>query len=69
MLGKVLIYMTVFFGILSVLFYLLSEKKGRNNLLKYGVYSYYGMTVSVVSACIYLLANILAHNFQFTYIW
>ncbi|MDX9791299.1 MAG: cytochrome c biogenesis protein CcsA, partial [Candidatus Kapabacteria bacterium] len=66
---KVLIYMTVFFGILSVLFYLLSEKKGRNNLLKYGVYSYYGMTVSVVSASIYLLANILAHNFQFTYIW
>ncbi|MBX3044329.1 MAG: cytochrome c biogenesis protein CcsA [Candidatus Kapabacteria bacterium] len=69
MLGKVLIYMTVAFSGISVLAYLFSDKKGRDNLLKLGVFSYYAMTFTVVAACIYLLSNILAHNFQFTYIW
>ena len=69
MLGKVLIYMTVAFSGISVLAFLLSDKKGRNNLLKLGTFAYYAMTFSVVAASIYLLSNILAHNFQFTYIW
>lgn len=69
MLGKVLIYMTVAFSGISVLAFLLSDKKGRENLLKLGIFSYYATTATIVAASIYLLANILAHNFQFTYIW
>jgi cytochrome c-type biogenesis protein CcmF len=69
MLGKVFIYATVFFGLISVLTFLLSSKKERKNLQKIGSMTYYAMAVSVISACIYLLANLLAHNFQFTYIW
>ena len=69
MLGKVLIYMTVVFGGLSVVLYLLSEKKGQENLRKFGSITYYLMTASIVAACAYLLSNIMAHNFQFTYIW
>ncbi len=69
MLGKVLIYMTVFFSGVSVISYLLSDKKSRENLLKIGSIFYYATTLSVVAASVYLLSNIMAHNFQFTYIW
>jgi cytochrome c-type biogenesis protein CcmF len=69
MLGKVLIYMTVVFSSISVISYLLSDKKNRESLLKIGSFSYYATTLTIVAASIYLLSNILAHNFQFTYIW
>ena len=67
MLGKILIYATVIFSILSTILYFLSDKKIE--LRKYAAWLYYATTLAVVAASIYLLANILANNFQFTYIW
>ncbi|GAB5466402.1 MAG: cytochrome c biogenesis protein CcsA [Candidatus Kapaibacteriales bacterium] len=37
--------------------------------LKIGRFAYYGAFLSIVSASLYLLYNILQHNFQFTYIY
>lgn len=67
MLGKILIYATVLFSILSTILYFLSDKKIE--LRKYAAWLYYATTLSVVAASIYLLSNIIANNFQFTYIW
>lgn len=67
MLGKILIYATVIFSILSTILYFLSDKKIE--LRKFAAWLYYATTLAVVAASIYLLANILANNFQFTYIW
>jgi cytochrome c-type biogenesis protein CcmF len=67
MFGKILIILTVLFGLLSTILYLVSYKK--DHLRKLGRIFYYLMTAGIVGASIYLLANILGHNFQFTYIW
>ncbi|PKL86596.1 MAG: hypothetical protein CVV22_00455 [Ignavibacteriae bacterium HGW-Ignavibacteriae-1] len=67
MFGKILIILTVLFGLLSTILYLVSYKK--DHLRKLGRLFYYLMTAGIVGASIYLLANILGHNFQFTYIW
>ncbi len=67
MLGTILIYSTVVFSLLSTILYFLSDKKIE--LRKYAAWLYYATTLSVVAASAYLLANILANNFQFTYIW
>jgi cytochrome c-type biogenesis protein CcmF len=67
MLGKILIYLVTFSGLASALLYFLSYKK--NNLTKIASILYYVMTALVVASGIYLLDNIFAHNFQFTYIW
>lgn len=67
MLGKILIYATVIFSILSTILYFLSDKKIE--LRKYAAWLYYATTLAVVAASVYLLANIMANNFQFTYIW
>ncbi len=69
MLGKVLIYGTVLFGFFSVVFFLLANWKEQKIFQKIGETFYYAMTFTVISASIYLLYNILIHNFQFTYIW
>lgn len=67
MFGKILIYLTVIFGLLSTILYLVSHNKDQ--FRKIARIFYYLMTAGVIAASIYLLANILAHNFQFTYIW
>ncbi len=67
MLGKILIYIVVLLGFLSTIIYFLSDKKPY--LKKYATYLYYLMTAAVIAASVFLLSNILGHNFQFTYIW
>jgi len=67
MFGKILLYLVVLFGLISTIIYFLSDK--NPNIKKIANLIYYLMTASLVGASIYLLANILQHNFQFTYIW
>ncbi|GAB1371233.1 cytochrome c biogenesis protein CcsA [Candidatus Kapaibacterium sp.] len=69
MLGKVFIYVTVLLSALSVFAFLRANKTGSKKLSDIGGYFYYGTVAAVLASSIYLLANILAHNFQFTYIW
>lgn len=68
MTGKILIYVSLLFSVLSIIFYAFSRK--NPNLFKIlGSSAYFGMMAAFVGASIYLLSNILAHNFSFTYIW
>lgn len=68
MLGKILVYASFAFSAISALIYLYSfVKKEKFNQL--GSIFYYLTALGVVGISLYLLSNILAHNFQFTYIW
>ena len=68
MFGKILVYITFALTAGSALVYLYSFlKKDAYNRL--GSTLYYLATAGMVTISIYLLSNILAHNFQFTYIW
>ncbi len=67
MLGKIFVYSIAVFSILSTLIYLISDK--RTELRKYATWLFYATAFSVVATSIFLLYNILIHNFQYTYIW
>lgn len=67
MLGQILIYVAFGLSILSGIFYLIA--KDKPGLLKLGRFSYYGVTAVMLSISMYLLSNILSHNFQMTYVW
>ncbi|HRP01825.1 MAG TPA: cytochrome c-type biogenesis CcmF C-terminal domain-containing protein [Candidatus Kapabacteria bacterium] len=67
MIGKILVYSIASFSILSTILFFLSDKKIE--LRKFASWCFYMTAVSVVATSVYLLYNILIHNFQFTYIW
>jgi cytochrome c-type biogenesis protein CcmF len=67
MLGHILVYVAFGLSVLSGIFYFVA--KNNQKLLKLGRYSYYGMTASMLAIAMYLLSNILSHNFQMTYVW
>jgi len=82
--GQISIYSAAVFSLLSIIFYSLSRVGFTNNSapsgnletdnykdkwLIMGRFAYYGMFLSVLFASLYLLSNILQHNFQFTYIY
>lgn len=69
MFGNSLIYLTTFFAAFSVVGYFTSYYKKQNGLLKYSRWSYYGLTAGMIAVSMYLLSNIVAHNFQLTYVW
>lgn len=68
MLGKILVYASFAFAAISAIIYLISFFK-KEKLNPLGSTFYYLTTLGVVGISVYLLSNILAHNFQFTYIW
>lgn len=67
MIGKILVYSAFVFSLISVITYLISVRKPKLAIV--GRWSYYIVTGLVLAICMYLLSNILSHNFQFTYIW
>lgn len=69
MLGKVIIYLSAFFWLLSFLFNLFNSRKEDEKLKKLAKYSYFGGILCVLLAAIYLLFNIFSHNFQLSYVW
>lgn len=68
MFGKIAVISTFAFSVIATIFYFLANR-GNNNFLKIGRIAYYLLTAGMISISMYLLSNILSHNFQFTYIW
>lgn len=66
--GKIIIYVTLALAIATMITYIVSffKKEKYSNI---GSLLYSLTSAGYVGASIYLLANILAHNFSFTYIW
>ncbi len=67
MIGKLSIYVSLIFSLLSTLFYFLALKNRKN--IKIAEYSYWGLFAAIVFASAFLLSNILSYNFQYYYIW
>lgn len=67
MLGIILVYIAFGLSVLSGIFYIIA--RNNKNLLKFGRIAYYGMTACMLAISMYLLSNILSHNFQMTYVW
>lgn len=68
MIGKIFVFLAFASALSAVLGYLFSAGK-RENLIKTARYSYYALVVLVIIISIIHLSNILAHNFQVTYVW
>lgn len=68
MFGKILIYITFVFALLTVLFYLLHYNKKIKSLL-FPRFTFHISVISVLLASSYLLSLILNHQFQYTYVW
>ena len=68
MTGKILIYISLFASLSSTIFYLIAANK-EGVYQKIARLSYYALTASIVMVSMYLLSLILAHNFQYTYVW
>lgn len=67
MIGQILVYVAFGLSILSAIFYFIA--KDKPGLLKLGRFSYYGVAATMLGIAMYLLSNILSHNFQMTYVW
>ncbi|MER3329105.1 MAG: cytochrome c biogenesis protein CcsA, partial [Candidatus Kapaibacterium sp.] len=67
MIGQILIYVAFGLSVISGIFYLIA--KDKPGLLKLGRFAYYGVTATMLAISMYLLSNILSHNFQMTYVW
>ena len=67
MLGQILIYVAFGLSVLSGFFYIIA--KDKQSFLKLGRIAYYGVTATMLAISMYLLSNILSHNFQMTYVW
>lgn len=69
MFGKIIIYLSSFFWLLSFLLNLFNSRKEDKKLKKFARYSYFGGIFFVILAAVYLLFNIFSHNFQLSYVW
>lgn len=67
MVGDILIYFTFASTLFSAAFYLMSGKK--DIFLKLGRISFYAVTAGFVLTSMFMLSNILSHNYQYKYIW
>lgn len=68
MLGKVLVYSSFVLSILTSLFYFLSAT-GKVKYKSYASIFYTLLTAGVLGICLFLMSKILAHDFQYTYVW
>lgn len=68
MFGQVTIWISFILSILlSILFFVANSKEGR--IRNFSSNFFYLLPVTLLFASVYLLYNILTHNYQFTYIW
>jgi len=68
MFGQVTIWISFILSIVStILFFIANSKEGR--IRNFASNFFYLLPVTLLFASIYLLYNILTHNYQFTYIW
>lgn len=69
MFGKITIYLAFSSALVSTILYFISAAKPNKVKPALGRIFFYITAGTVITSSIYLLANILSHNFQFTYIW
>ena len=69
MLGQLLLYILFGMSIVTSIMYFIGASNKKENLITIGRYLYYGMTGGLLAMSLFLMFNILNHNFQYTYIW
>ncbi len=69
MFGQLLIYFLFAVGLATSLLYFLSLNSRFAKTIDIGRYLYYMLTGGIIAASLFLLYNILTHNFQYTYVW
>jgi len=69
MFGKIIIYLASLFWLLTFLFYLFLEKSNKESFRKFANISFFGGITAIFLASLFLLFNILSHNFTLTYVW
>ncbi len=69
MFGQILIYFLFVIALATSILYFLSLKNESGKTLSLGRYLYYMLTGGIIAASLFMLYNILTHNFQYTYIW
>jgi len=68
MVGKLLIYVAFGASLISIIGFFLAHT-GKENFLKIGRLFFHITVIGVLTAALYLLYNVLTHQFQFSYIW
>lgn len=68
MVGKLLIYTAFIASVISIVGFFLAHS-GKENFLKMGRIFFHITSISIITAALYLLYNILTHNFQLSYVW
>lgn len=69
MLGKILIIISAIGWLLSFLFFLFGENTKNDKFLKLAKISFFAGILGIVFSSVFLLFNILSHNFTITYVW
>jgi cytochrome c-type biogenesis protein CcmF len=68
MVGKLLIYVAFVASLISIIGFFLAHM-GKENFLKIGRLFFHITVIGVLTAALYLLYNVLTHQFQFSYVW
>ncbi len=69
MIGKILVYITFSAFFISTLSYFYAMFSKKEALVRLGRITFYMGTAGIVATTLFLLSKILAHDFQFTYVW
>lgn len=69
MIGKILVYITFSSFLFATLSYFYAMFSKKEDLIKFGRLAFYFGTASIIATTLFLLSKILAHDFQFTYVW
>ncbi|MEI7483670.1 MAG: cytochrome c biogenesis protein CcsA [Ignavibacteriota bacterium] len=68
MVGKLLIYVAFVASLISIIGFFLAHM-GKENFLKIGRLFFHITVIGVLTAALYLMYNVLTHQFQFSYVW
>lgn len=68
MVGKLLIYVAFIASLISITGFFLAHM-GKENFLKIGRLFFHITVIAVLSSALFLMYNVLTHQFQFSYVW
>lgn len=69
MIGKILVYVTFSSFLIATLSYFYAMFSKKESFTKLGRTAFYFGTAGIIATTLFLLSKILAHDFQFTYVW
>lgn len=69
MFGKIIIYLSAFSWLFSFLFFLFYHKSRESKIFNFARSAYFIGISTIIIASIFLLYNILSHNFHLSYVW